>query len=101
MAAVLFRCRSVVNKFFSGHRYHARRVRFPGHLRRLDRSRYELTASCSRGAAFLQQPLLLHPVQAFSQDPVVRSAKFQKSTGTFTIPARTTAVFIEPCFGLR
>ena len=28
------------------------------------------------------------------------ASKFQKSTGTFTIPARTTAVFIEPCFGL-
>jgi len=51
--------------------------------------------------AFRQQPLLLHPVQAFSQDPVVRAAKFQKSSGTFTIPARTTAVFIEPCFGPR
>ena len=51
--------------------------------------------------AFRQQPLLLHPVQAFSQDAVVRGSKFQKSTGTFTIPARTTAVFIEPCFGPR
>jgi hypothetical protein len=51
--------------------------------------------------AFRQQSLLLHPVQAFSQDSVVRGAKFQKNTGTFTIPARTTAVFIEPCFGPR
>jgi hypothetical protein len=30
---------------------------------------------------------------------VVRASRFQKSTGTFTIPARTTAVFVEPCFG--
>ena len=52
-------------------------------------------------AAFRRQKLVLHPVQAFSQDPVVRTAKFQSSTGTFTIPARTTAVFIEPCFGSR
>ena len=50
-------------------------------------------------AAFRKQSLLLHPVQLFSQDPVVRTSKFQKQTGTFTIPARTTAVFVEPCFG--
>jgi pullulanase len=52
-------------------------------------------------ATFRRQKLVLHPVQAFSQDPVVRTAKFLSSTGTFTIPARTTAVFIEPCFGSR
>ncbi len=51
--------------------------------------------------AFKWQPLLLHPVQALSQDPVVRTSKFQRSTGMFTIPARTTAVFVEPCFGPR
>jgi pullulanase len=51
--------------------------------------------------AFRQQALLLHPVQAFSHDPVVRTAKFRSQTGTFTVPARTTAVFIEPCFGRR
>jgi pullulanase len=48
---------------------------------------------------FLKQNLMLHPVQALSQDPVVRTSKFQKQSGTFTVPARTTAVFIEPCFG--
>jgi pullulanase-type alpha-1,6-glucosidase len=51
--------------------------------------------------AFVKQPLLLHPIQQISQDPVVRTSKFQKRTGTFTIPARTTAVFIEPCFAIR
>ena len=51
--------------------------------------------------AFKKQPLLLHPVQAVSKDPVVRTSKFQKSTGTFTIPARTTAVFVEPCIGFK
>ncbi len=51
--------------------------------------------------AFRRQALLLHPVQAFSHDPVVRTAKFRSQTGTFTVPARTTAVFIEPCFGGR
>ena len=50
---------------------------------------------------FRKQALLLHPIQALSQDPVVRNSRFQKSTGTFTIPARTTAVFVEPCFGPR
>jgi pullulanase/glycogen debranching enzyme len=51
--------------------------------------------------AFRRQPLQLHPVQALSHDPVVRGSKFQRSTGTFTIPARTTAVFVEPCLGFR
>jgi len=52
-------------------------------------------------ADFRRKPLLLHPVQAFSSDPVVRTSKFQGQTGTFTIPARTTSVFIEPCFGVK
>jgi pullulanase-type alpha-1,6-glucosidase len=52
-------------------------------------------------AAFKKEPLFLHPVQAVSQDAIVRTSKFQKQTGTFTIPARTTAVFVEPCFGVH
>ncbi len=52
-------------------------------------------------AAFKRQPLVLHPVQVFSHDPVVRTSKFNSKTGTFTVPARTTAVFIEPCFGRK
>jgi len=47
--------------------------------------------------SFKRQSLVLHPVQTFSSDPVVRTSKFQAQTGTFTIPARTTAVFIAPC----
>lgn len=39
--------------------------------------------------------LSLHPLQARSSDPVVRSAHFDPSTGVFTIPAQTTAVFVE------
>jgi pullulanase-type alpha-1,6-glucosidase len=50
---------------------------------------------------FRRRTLLLHPVQAFSNDPVVRGSSFQGRTGTFTIPARTTSVFIAPCFGLK
>ncbi len=49
-------------------------------------------------SAFRKQHLLLHPVQTYSQDPVVRKSRFDRQTGTFTIPARTTAVFVEPCF---
>ncbi len=39
--------------------------------------------------------MMLHPVQAASADPVVRSAAFDSGTGTFTVPARTTAVFLD------
>jgi len=49
-------------------------------------------------ADFKRQPLILHPVQAISPDAVVRQSKFSWHTGTFTIPARTTSVFIAPCF---
>ncbi|MET9296008.1 pullulanase-type alpha-1,6-glucosidase [Streptomyces sp. NPDC003077] len=35
----------------------------------------------------------LHPVQARGADPVVKSAGFARATGTFTVPARTVAVF--------
>ncbi|MBD9730889.1 pullulanase-type alpha-1,6-glucosidase [Streptomyces sp. H28] len=35
----------------------------------------------------------LHPVQAKGGDPVVRAASYERSTGTFTVPARTVAVF--------
>ena len=49
--------------------------------------------------AFKRQRLILHPVQAFSGDTVVRTSKYQSQTGSFTVPARTTAVFIQPCFG--
>ncbi|SNY75097.1 pullulanase-type alpha-1,6-glucosidase [Paractinoplanes atraurantiacus] len=37
----------------------------------------------------------LHPVQRSSADPLVRTAAFVSSTGTFTVPARTTAVFVQ------
>jgi pullulanase-type alpha-1,6-glucosidase len=35
----------------------------------------------------------LHPVQHSSHDPVVRTASYARSTGTFSVPARTAAVF--------
>jgi hypothetical protein len=39
--------------------------------------------------------MALHPIQARSADPVVRTSAFDADTGTFTVPARTTAVFVE------
>ncbi|MGW1585434.1 pullulanase-type alpha-1,6-glucosidase [Streptomyces sp. NPDC002386] len=35
----------------------------------------------------------LHPVQATGTDPVVKSASYAAGSGTFTVPARTVAVF--------
>jgi pullulanase-type alpha-1,6-glucosidase len=37
----------------------------------------------------------LHPVLAASADPVVQGSTFDPATGTFTVPGRTTAVFVE------
>ncbi len=39
-------------------------------------------------------PLQLHAVQAASSDPITASSAFDSATGTFTVPARTTAVFV-------
>jgi len=38
----------------------------------------------------------LHPVQQDSFDPVVRQASFDQASGTFSVPALTTAVFMLP-----
>ncbi|WP_246605993.1 pullulanase-type alpha-1,6-glucosidase [Paractinoplanes toevensis] len=46
-------------------------------------------------AALAGKQISLHPVQQASADPVVRTASFAKATGTFTVPARTVAVFVE------
>ena len=39
--------------------------------------------------------LTLHPVQASSSDPIVKQSSFDPATGAFSVPARTTAVFVE------
>jgi hypothetical protein len=39
--------------------------------------------------------LALHRVQRSSVDPLVKTSRFNRSTGAFTIPGRTTAVFVE------
>ncbi len=39
------------------------------------------------------RPHALHPVQARGSDPVVRRSSYEASSGTFTVPPRTVAVF--------
>ncbi len=39
--------------------------------------------------------VVLHRIQANSADPIVRTATFDDATGTFTVPGRTTAVFVQ------
>jgi pullulanase-type alpha-1,6-glucosidase len=36
----------------------------------------------------------LHPVQADGSDPVVKGSSYNRGTGTFTVPARTVAVYV-------
>ncbi|MFC5379386.1 pullulanase-type alpha-1,6-glucosidase [Aquipuribacter nitratireducens] len=45
--------------------------------------------------ALVDAGVVLSPVQANGADPVVTGATFDAATGTFTVPARTTAVFVE------
>jgi pullulanase-type alpha-1,6-glucosidase len=52
-------------------------------------------ASTPTVAALAGKRITLHPVQRASADPVVRTASYTKSSGTFTVPARTVAVFVE------
>ncbi|HEV2913880.1 MAG TPA: pullulanase-type alpha-1,6-glucosidase [Pyrinomonadaceae bacterium] len=47
-----------------------------------------------QAAAFTGKPLALHPVLAASHDSIVRTASFNSGAGSFSIPARTTAVFL-------
>jgi len=46
-------------------------------------------------AALAGRELILHPIQAGSVDSVVRTASFDAGTGTFTVPGRTAAVFVD------
>jgi len=41
-------------------------------------------------------PFILHPVQASSSDPIVKSAIFNAAKGEFKVPSRTAAVFVLP-----
>jgi pullulanase/glycogen debranching enzyme len=46
-----------------------------------------------RIAAAAGEPYRLHPVQAAGSDAVVKTSAFARESGTFTVPARTVAVF--------
>jgi hypothetical protein len=37
----------------------------------------------------------LHPILKDSKDVVVKSSSYNGAAGTFTVPPRTTAVFVE------
>jgi pullulanase-type alpha-1,6-glucosidase len=45
-------------------------------------------------SGFIGKEYSLHPIQQNSADPLVRTAAFASATGSFTVPGRTTAVFV-------
>jgi hypothetical protein len=49
-----------------------------------------------RISEFTGESFALHPIQAQSYDEFVQQAKFDPTSGTFTIPYRTAAVFVKP-----
>jgi pullulanase/glycogen debranching enzyme len=51
---------------------------------------YAVPAYAARGAN-----VSLHPQQAAGSDSVVKNASFASNTGTFTVPPRSAAVFVE------
>ncbi len=51
------------------------------------------TATTQTVAAAAGQSYRLDRYQATGSDPVVKTATFNRSTGVFTVPARTVAVF--------
>ncbi|KAL3700593.1 hypothetical protein R1sor_018615 [Riccia sorocarpa] len=44
---------------------------------------------------FRSLQMSLHPIQMTSRDELVKVSTFDATTGTFSVPARTTAVFVE------
>ena len=51
-------------------------------------------AQTYNNSGFIGQGFSLHPIQQNSTDLVVRTASFESATGSFTMPGRTTAVFV-------
>jgi hypothetical protein len=39
-------------------------------------------------------PFTLHPVQVDGSDEIVKQSTFDQTSGTFTVPGRSTAVFV-------
>ncbi|KAL9318069.1 hypothetical protein ACSQ67_014586 [Phaseolus vulgaris] len=46
--------------------------------------------------ALQSRSLQLHPIQVSSSDDLVKSSRYETSSGCFVVPQRTTAVFVEP-----
>jgi hypothetical protein len=53
------------------------------------------TAASYAVADYKGRHLSLHPVQEDGVDSVVKTATFTRDTGTFSVPPRTIAVFVE------
>jgi len=45
-------------------------------------------------SGFIGKEYSLHPIQQNSADPLVRTAAFDSANGSFTVPGRTTAIFV-------
>ncbi|PZG11713.1 DUF3372 domain-containing protein [Micromonospora craterilacus] len=52
-------------------------------------------ASTQRVSGLRGADVTLHPVLRSSADQVLRTASFDRATGTFTVPARSVAVFVQ------
>ena len=53
------------------------------------------TAATQTVPGYRGAQVALHPVQAASADPVARQSTFDGTHGSFTVPARTVAVFVQ------
>ncbi|WRX12239.1 hypothetical protein QQP08_004726 [Theobroma cacao] len=56
--------------------------------------------ACPTEASFISstlrgRTLQLHPIQVMSTDEVVKNSSYEALSGCFTVPARTTSVFVE------
>lgn len=54
------------------------------------------TAVSFANPALLARTFELHPIQAMSTDEFVKNSTYESLTGSFTVPSRTTSVFVEP-----
>jgi pullulanase-type alpha-1,6-glucosidase len=54
------------------------------------------TATTQTVGAVAGQAFQLDPIQANGTDPVVKTSTYDGTTGSFTVPARTAAVFVSP-----
>ncbi|MGI5245994.1 pullulanase-type alpha-1,6-glucosidase [Dactylosporangium sp. CA-139066] len=53
------------------------------------------TATTQTLPAYAGAQVALHPVQAASADPLARQSTFDRTHGSFTVPARTVGVFVQ------